>query len=197
MMKSDDRIVNGFRFTTKEEADLARMELEKIRIMGDKLDYDNLELVHSVYDRAILNRTFRTPVGYQFLVHLRHTLLDNGYREEELKPIPLSVRFAPVIRNQKTEKAETVVTSLPEKGKRSIHISASVLLNIILILLVVAMFVITLHSDNPNILNYRKQVINEYASWETQLREKEAELREREQKLQENSSQNGQKQLIY
>lgn len=190
MTKSDDRIVEGFRFATKEEADLARMELEKIRIMDDKLDYDNLELVRSVYERAILNRTFRTPVGYQFLYHLRRILLESGCNDEELSPIPLSVRFAPVIRDKKWERTETEA-SLAEKTK--IHISASVLLNIVLILLVAAMFVITLRSDNPNILNYRKQIVNEYASWESQLREKENELREWEKELQEDSSQNVQK----
>ena len=39
----------------------------------------------------------------------------------------------------------------------------------------------------------RKQIVNEYASWESQLREKENELREWEKELQEDSSQNVQK----
>ena len=41
MAKTADRIVEGFYFTSKEEADLARMELEKIKMMDDKLDYQN------------------------------------------------------------------------------------------------------------------------------------------------------------
>lgn len=188
MAKTADRIVEGFYFTSKEEADLARMELEKIKMMDDKLDYQNSELVHSVYDRAILNRTFRTPVGYQFLYHLRRNLLESGYTEEELKPIPLSVRFAPIART-----TQTVRTEVPApKKKHSIGLAGSIALNIVLIVLVAAMFLITLYSDNPNILNYKTQIINEYASWEEELREKESELWEWERELNERGSQNGQ-----
>lgn len=193
MAKTVDRIVEGFCFTSKEEADLARMELEKMKIMDDKLDYQNRELVRSVYERAILNRTFRTPVGYQFLYHLRRNLLESGYAEDEVKPIPLSVRFAPTVRSTTTGKQETPVS----KKKHSIGLAGSVALNIVLVLLVGAMFLITLYSDNPNILNYKTQIVNEYASWEQELREKESELREWERELRESSSQNGQNQLIY
>ena len=49
--------------------------------------------------------------------------------------------------------------------------------------LVFAMFVITLQSDNPNILNYRQAITNEYASWEQELTERENKVREKEQKL--------------
>lgn len=45
------------------------------------------------------------------------------------------------------------------------------------------MFVITLQSDNPNILNYRQAITNEYASWEQELTERENKVREKEQKL--------------
>ena len=45
------------------------------------------------------------------------------------------------------------------------------------------MFVITMKSDNPNILNYKKQILNEYASWEQELTERENRVREKEQEL--------------
>lgn len=55
--------------------------------------------------------------------------------------------------------------------------------NLLLTLLVITMFVITMKSDNPNILNYKKQILNEYASWEQELTERENRVREKEQEL--------------
>lgn len=59
----------------------------------------------------------------------------------------------------------------------------SVAMNVILVLLVMGMFMITLYSDNPNILNYKTQIINEYASWEQELRAREREVSGREREL--------------
>ena len=56
-------------------------------------------------------------------------------------------------------------------------------MNVILVLLVMGMFMITLYSDNPNILNYKTQIVNEYASWEQELRAREREVSGREREL--------------
>lgn len=45
------------------------------------------------------------------------------------------------------------------------------------------MFMITLKSDNPNILNYEKNLVNRYAAWEQELREREQVVREKEREL--------------
>ena len=60
---------------------------------------------------------------------------------------------------------------------------ASLLINVILVILVIGMFVISWKSDVPNIVNYRTAVINEYSEWEQQLQEREQAIREAEKKL--------------
>ena len=45
------------------------------------------------------------------------------------------------------------------------------------------MFVITMNSEHPNILNYRTQIVDQYASWEEELNEKEDALRDWEREL--------------
>ena len=45
------------------------------------------------------------------------------------------------------------------------------------------MFAITLKSDNPNILNYKNAIVNQYASWEQELSEREKQLRQKENEL--------------
>ena len=59
----------------------------------------------------------------------------------------------------------------------------SVLLNIVLVLLVIAMFAITMTGKTENILNYEKAVTDRYASWEQDLTEREAAVREKEREL--------------
>ena len=59
----------------------------------------------------------------------------------------------------------------------------SVILNILLLAAVVAMFVVAFSSSHPNILNYRSAVLNEYASWQQDLSEREQVIREKEREL--------------
>lgn len=55
---------------------------------------------------------------------------------------------------------------------------------IVFALSVVGMFVITeISGNNVNILNYRNEILDEYSTWEEQLKEKEAELQEWEEEL--------------
>ena len=59
----------------------------------------------------------------------------------------------------------------------------SVMLNVVLVIAVIAMFVITLTSDQPNVLNYERALTNRYASWEQELTEREQAVREKEREL--------------
>lgn len=52
-----------------------------------------------------------------------------------------------------------------------------------LIAIIVAMMVIALRSNSPNILNYKYKIQDEYSEWEQELNEKEAELNAREKAL--------------
>ena len=58
----------------------------------------------------------------------------------------------------------------------------SVCLNVLMILVIASMFVISLRSDSPNIINYRRTVVNEYSEWEQELTRREQAVREAEQK---------------
>ena len=53
----------------------------------------------------------------------------------------------------------------------------------VLVLLIIAMFLLTLTGKNPNIINYRNAVINEYSDWQKDLEQREAELRKKEAEL--------------
>ena len=50
-------------------------------------------------------------------------------------------------------------------------------------ILVIVMFLITANSESDNIINYRRNVTNRYASWEQDLTDREKKVREAEKRL--------------
>lgn len=177
-----DRIVDGFCYVNKEEAQLAVQENDKIEILTKKMEGCDLASAKAVYERAILNRTFRTPVGHKFLYSLRNKLIAKGVPEESLSPIPLQVHFIQMQPLESYQKKE-VKPVANKKQKPKVTLVGSVILNVILLIAIMAMFIITLYSDNPNIINYKTQVQNEYATWDQELKEKEKQLRIWEKEL--------------
>ncbi len=179
----DELIVGGFHFCSEEDADLARLELEKIKALESRMDYHDVETVVSVYNRAVMNRTFQTPVGHQYLLGVKDYLLKTGAAtEKELRAIPLQVHFSGRTQSARTQKTESAgAKKAPASSNTPLGISVAV--NVILVILVGAMFLITLYGENPNILNYKSRIIDEYASWEQELQDREREIREREREL--------------
>lgn len=176
--------VSGFTFQTAEEANIARLELEKINMLEKRMDYNNRPLVLAVYNRAVETKMFRTPVGFQYLGSVREKLLARGVQEKELKPVTLEVGFTAKKQSSYERRGSAINAAQVQESKRSASLITSVILNVLLVVLVGVMFIITLYSDNPNILNYKNQILNEYASWEQELRDKESELRRWERELQ-------------
>jgi predicted PurR-regulated permease PerM len=78
---------------------------------------------------------------------------------------------------QLVERTKTIVKKYKERFY--------MLLVAVLILLgaVVFMFVITITSDSPTILNYKTKLENEYASWDEDLQKREDEVKHKEEEL--------------
>ena len=62
-------------------------------------------------------------------------------------------------------------------------IQFSLALNLVLVFLVAAMFVILNFSQTDNIVNYKRNITNRFAEREERLKEREAAIREKERKL--------------
>lgn len=194
----EELIVEGYRFGDLADADQARLELEKIRALEGRLDYHNEEMVISVYNRAVMNRTFKTPVGYQYLNGIRDRLLTTGAaKETDLQAIPVQTPSNNSAVKRQTRSGSDSAggpgssgspgssgrSGRQSKSRFSAPFGISVAMNVILVILVMVMFLITVYSDNPNITNYRSRILNEYASWEQDLRAREREVRAREREL--------------
>ena len=186
-MKREDKIqpVGGYLFFTEKDAELARAEEQKIAYLEAHMDYNAPESIRYIYEKAIHDRLFKTPVGLQYLKHLQEFLMEHSEDgEEKLIPIPLYVTFDNGLReNVKPVKQRVAAAGgdRAEKGKAALFVS--VVSNILLVAAMIAMFYISFKSDQPNIMNYERALRDKYASWEQELIQREQTVRQRELEL--------------
>lgn len=174
-------IVDGFLFLSEEDAAAAREELKKARYLERHLDDQGADMILQLYQKALKDRTFQTPVGLAFVNELRGRLIEAGIEEFDIEPIPV---YYDVVQNKMRSGFEPVKEGdKPEPKVEKRKFTVSVFLNIFLALLVAGMFFVAMTGSNPNILNYQNAVLNKYASWEQELMEREKAVREKEQEL--------------
>lgn len=174
--------VRDFLFNNTQDVLLAQEELEKIEKLEPKIDRTDLETLYKLYNKCIEKRSFQTPVGLEFMLKLKRKLDGNPNTPGEVVPIPLYTTFDLTTRREQ-ESIQKRQRFMADKKKDSARkLSISLWVNVILVLLVIAMFFIASTGKNPNILNYENALINKYAQWEQELREREIKVLEYENK---------------
>lgn len=178
----NDKVVSGFAFYSEKDARLAEQERQKIAYLDKRIDRADIESVLAIYKKALEDRVFRTPVGLEYLRELQGELREREAElGEEIPPIPLWTNFADV--RTKPSPARRRIQPVPEDNSKKAGFRLSLLMNVVMIVAIIAMFIITLNSDQPNILNYERNLQNKYASWEQELTEREQTVREKEREL--------------
>ncbi len=183
MADKTDWIVEGFQFGTEQDANLAKNEKLRVERLEERLDYQSLEMVYAVYKKAVENRVFKTPVGYEFLKKLQRILKENQDFEHEVEEIPIQGVYS--LRESANPTVERIKASQkkPKPAKKTVGLRASMFINVVLMLLIALMFYISMTSTNPTALNYERAVQNKYAEWERELSERESAVREKEREL--------------
>lgn len=175
------REAEGYLFLSEEDAELARAEKRNIDYLEKHMNYNSPDTVLRVYKKALVERVFKTPVGYEYLKRMQIYLKKCGtVDEEDIPPIVLQNGYQPRMRKSYSPARKRVKPADEKKAQWPV---ISVLLNIVLVIAVVAMFSITMKSDNPNILNYETALVNKYASWEQELTQRERAVRAKEAEL--------------
>ena len=173
-------IVEGYLFGSPTDAEQARTERKKALYVEAKLEGKPVGSVLAVYEKMLEEKVFVTPVGWEYLKQIQEKLRLLGAREEEIKPIPL---FSAFVHKEERKNTRPRIEKPKEKIPYQNRFRSSVVINILLVILVLAMFFIASGSDNPNIINYRNAIVNEFASWEQDLTQREKEVRLREAEL--------------
>lgn len=173
--------VDGYQFNSMADVKLAELDKKKAAYFKDKLKGQNPRNILVVYNRMLDEGIFKTPIGWGYLKEIQEYLTDVGINPETIRPITVSQHFEKKKRDSLRElEREREAARQAETGNR---LRLSMCFNVILVILVIAMFIITMQSDNPNILNYKRTITNQYAAWEEELTEREAAVREKEAAL--------------
>ena len=175
-------VVGGYQFVSENDAQKAAMDLSKIKILEARVKASRPNDIKAVYEKAIENKIFKTPVGWGYLVGLRNKLFESGFKEEDLIPIPLNVSMT---RHSALEGLNVKQRIIPAEQKKNISFLQvfSLIMNIVLLILVGLMFYVASTSESDNIINYRSNITNRYSAWEQDLTERERAVREAEKKL--------------
>lgn len=193
--------IDGFLFSDPAEIAQAKKELEGIRYLRTKLDRENPEQVLLVYNQAVDQQLFTTPVGYFFLKELQDFLITIPFiKDDDIHRIKISERMTEAFeksraKTAKEEKKTAVKRYEDEKRLREKSIQArnvdykgrffaAVFLVCLLAAVVIGMFAVTAVSeDNVTILNYENALIDKYEAWEEELNAREEALTAKEREL--------------
>ena len=187
MAEDNGRSVDGFVFTDRENGSIAREEIQRINFISSKMNKDNPEAILSVYNKMIESNTFFTPVGLEYLRQVQSYLYKRTEIDDErIQDIPVLVSYVD-IQNRYNNKKDLERDMAPRRRRRvktfKQEYKMSLIVNLVLIMMIIAMFIIVLKSDTPNMINYENAITNRYASWEQELTERESKVREKEAEL--------------
>ena len=75
----DKFIVGGYEFLTETDAEKGTLDLSKIKVLETKVKVSRPDDMLAVYEKAIQNRIFKTPLGWRYLTDLREKLLESKF----------------------------------------------------------------------------------------------------------------------
>ncbi|MDD2971870.1 MAG: hypothetical protein PHE02_07050 [Lachnospiraceae bacterium] len=184
-MNTQDReelIVDGFQFSNERDAQAAKSEQDKVKLLESRLDYAYPDQVRMIYDKAIQNRIFKTPIGYTYL-HTLQKYLQDQLPGEEIRSVPLFMNYVNSMRSATSPARQRVEPKKAEPEPAEKRLKAAHILNIFLAGIIIVMFIITMNGETPNILNYENVLVNRYAEWDEELTQREKVIREKEKSL--------------
>ena len=178
-------MVGGYEFATKEEAQLAKDELNAIKYLSQKTNSKDPKQVYSLYNKIIERKLFSTHVGMNYLKNLQTFLYKSDeIPNDKIQPIPINAETQGEIniRRERSEFKSELRDMSVKVAKYKNNFTRVMIINVVLIIIIIAMFVILNTSSNPNIINYEVNIQNKYSQWQ-QLQSQEESLNARENAL--------------
>ena len=170
-------MVGGYEFTSKEDAQIAKDELNAIKYVSSKTNSKDPKQVYSLYNKIIERKLFSTQIGMNYLKSLQTFL----YKSSE---IPNDNTQDEINKRRERSEFKSELRDLSIKAARyKNNFTRVMIINVILVIIIVAMFIILNTSSNPNIINYEVNLQNKYAQWQEQLQSQEQSLNARENEL--------------
>lgn len=181
-------MIGAYQFELREDYEAAMQEKKGVEYLNSQTDYKDVGKVYTMYCELVQRKIFYTPVGLDYLRKLRTSIVNSGQYERNQIPslyVPSGKkRDSARVERYISTKYKDKVSELDNKFNRiKNRYRTSLILNIIMVIMIIAMFAIVSTSTNPNILNYERVLQDKYASWSEDLKDKEEELRAWEREL--------------
>lgn len=176
--------VNGFTFGSATDLELAKNELATVKYIDKKIENRSADTILSVYQGAIERKMFRTPVGYSYMHDLQKRMVALGIAKNDIPGIPLyQVYNNNIAEDIKRSDRDVTVSKKKKRDALRTQNRNLIIAVVIMAVAIVALFVISLNANTPNIINYRNNIQNEYATWEQELKDREKAVRDKEREL--------------
>lgn len=185
-MAENKWILNGFSFNSKDAFLQAKKEDEAIDYLKKNSDLTNGKHALKVYNKLIDKDTFHTMVGYFFLEELRRIIIINNVAEKsELKNIQIIDSQNENIGSAYAKLQLDKELQYQKENYRKMVIARrnSRIINLFLVVVIIAMFVISIFVKNSEYKKYENTVIDKNATWAEELQQKEDALNAREDQL--------------
>ena len=181
-------LIGAYQFELREDYEAAMQKKKGVEYLNSQTDYKDVGKVYTMYCELVQRKIFYTPVGLDYLRKLRTAIVNSGQYERNQIPslyVPSGKkRDSARVERYISTKYKDKVSELDNKFNRiKNRYRTSLILNIIMVIMIIAMFAIVSTSTNPNILNYERVLQDKYASWSEDLKDKEEELRAWEREL--------------
>lgn len=184
----------GFLFRDEEEAKQAKKEQDGIKFVRSRIDMKQPEKVLQTYKKLIEQGYFQTVVGYCYLKELQEYLVTlPSIATEDIPSIPVKSRdVEEMIRKERAKgheqqkQLETKIKNIKKEQKtrgRDSKMKFSLVFNVILLLCVLGMFLVSMTSEHPTIINYESRILDRYSEWDQELSEREQAVKEKEFEL--------------
>ena len=67
IMKNEERLmVDGYLYGNEEDVKLAKEEKKTAEYLESKINYDDMQTTLRIYNKAIKDKIFKTPAGFEF-----------------------------------------------------------------------------------------------------------------------------------
>jgi len=186
-MKEKERfVVDGYSFETKAEWEEAKREEESIQYIRAKTNLSDMQTVYKVYCGLVEKKTFITPVGITFLMQMQKELLRSGRNVDEVPKVPITLprkrkKSAELFSKETQKKKQKKNRVLIDYYKSKLRNTRIVMF--FLIVVIGAMFLITMFGPNTPFVDAEIKLQNKYAAWEQELRQREDAVEKREREL--------------
>lgn len=182
---STQETLSNFTFESREEYDRARKEADVIAQIQEKTDLSDAKTALKIYNKAVADKLFETPVGYCFLFGLRQYIIGEGTASSDmLKEIPIKVvkeavtdtipeKSYEVKRFQKLYEGQKI---LNKKFKIALVAMVILVIGFITINFSLQYSVFTYFTDYKS--NMEEEIINKYEHWEEELEKREEALKQ-------------------